>query len=197
MSHLRLLIVLLCCTFCLQAQPRPPQRYQSIRQVDFRNFDYYVGSGVCSEMMGKTTVPVRNGSYVPNRNEPDIAFGVYPTITYGDITGDGYEEAVIITSCGGMHPAEQAHIYTLENSHPVLLTDLEEGDRANGGILSALVCVGCTHGITIRNRLLTVQRMWGKAACCPEYIEKNTYRWNGSRLLQIGAPQRRKFIPRT
>jgi len=70
----------------------------------------------------------------------------------------------------------------MQNSQPVFLTELEQGDRANG--------------ITIRNRLLIVQRMWGKAACCPEYVEKTTYRWNGSRLLQIGAPQRRKFVPR-
>jgi hypothetical protein len=165
-----------------------------IRSIDFRNFTYETGKGSCADMLGKTAVQVRNGE--SESTNDNLSFVIYDfRIFYGDLTGDERDEAVVLTYCGGMHPIEQAFIYTIQNGRAVLLTKLEEGERASGGIVFGYLCQGCSD-IKIQNGLLTVERMWGGPMCCPEYIEKKTYRWNGRQLIQVGKAQRRKFIER-
>ena len=155
-----------------------------IRHMDFRKFTYHLGKTTCAEMLDSSIVQVRNGEF---GNPADVYFEVDTNrIIYGDLTGDGHDEAIVITYCGGMHPIEQAFVYTMTNGRALLLTKLEEGDRAFGGIVD--------NGINIKNGLLTVERTWGDAACCPKYIEKKMYRWNSRRLVQVGKSQRKKFI---
>jgi len=140
-------------------------------------------------------VQVRNGE--SESTNDGFSLGIDASrIFYGDLTGDERDEAVVLTYCGGMHPEEQAFIYTLQNGRAVLLTKLEEGNRAFGGIVFGYLCQGCTDGIKIQNNLLTVERMLGDGACCPKYIEKKEYRWNGRQLTQVGKAQRKKFIGR-
>ncbi len=166
----------------------------NIRRIDFRNFTYHLEKTSCAKMLGRSIVQVRNGKF---GDPTDVYFGVDTDgIAYGDLTGDGHDEAIIITYCGGMHPIEQAFVYTMKNGRVLLLTKLEEGDRAFGGIVRSHLCQGCSNGINIQSGLLTVERMWGNAACCPKYIEKKTYRWNGRRLVQVGRNQRKRFIER-
>lgn len=106
-----------------------------IQNVDFRNFAYNVRNTSCAEMLGKTVVQVQDGEY-KKEGDPDFGFGIAADrIFYGDLTGDGHDEAVVMTYCGGMHPVEQAFIYTMRDGHPSLLTKLEEGGRAMGGII--------------------------------------------------------------
>ncbi|MGZ8171942.1 MULTISPECIES: hypothetical protein [Methylobacter] len=175
-----------------------------IHRIDFRNFTYEIGKSWCADVLGKTVVQVRNGeSESTNKEQPldGFSFFIYDLTTfpifYGDLTGDKRDEAVVLTSCGGMHPEEQAFIYTMQNGRAVLLTKLEEGNRAFGGIVFGhQQCQGCSEGIKIQNGLLTVERMWGDAACCPKYIEKKEYRWDGRQLIQVGKAHRRKFIGR-
>ena len=173
-----------------------------IHHIDFRNFTYDIGKGSCADMLGKTVVQVRNGeSESTNKEHPldGASFFIYDStvipIIYGDLTGDKRDEAVVLTNCGEMHPEEQAFIYTMKNGRAVLLTKLEEGDRAFGGIvIGQQQCQDCRWGIKIQSGLLIVERMGGNYACCPEYIEKKVYRWDGRQLIQIGKAQRRKFI---
>jgi hypothetical protein len=182
------------------AQPQGSKGKDDIHRIDFRNFTYEIGKSWCADVLGKTVVQVRNGeSESTNKEHPLDGFSLgidASRIFYGDLTGDERDEAVVLTYCGGMHPEEQAFIYTLQNGRAVLLTKLEEGNRAFGGIVFGYLCQGCTDGIKIQNNLLTVERMLGDGACCPKYIEKKEYRWNGRQLIQVGNAQRRKFIGR-
>lgn len=155
-----------------------------IRSVDFANFSYDLRGTACDGTLGSSTIKVRNGEF---GDWSDEAFGVRTEDTiYGDLTGDGHNEAIVIIVCGGMHALEQPLVYTMKSNDVRLLTTLEIGDRAFGGLVD--------KGLKIQDGLLTVERMQGKAACCPEYIEKKTYRWNGKSLVQVGKIERRKFI---
>ena len=56
-------------------------------------------------------------------------------ITYGDVTGDGEEEAIIelYAESGGTEASEDVFIYTMQGAKPALLWKFETGDRAEGG----------------------------------------------------------------
>lgn len=165
-----------------------------IRQIDFMNFTYHLGKSYCSKVLGKAEVKVLNGSFGEMSDKAD-GFEVDSNRTvYGDITGDGSDEAVVITYCGSMHPIEQAFVYTMKNGAPVLLARLKEGNRAFGGIVRGHICKNCDNGISIQNGLLSVERSHGDAACCPKYIEKTTYRWDGKKFVQVGSKKVRRFI---
>src|SRR5687767_6295279 len=69
-----------------------------IRQVDFLNFTYH--SSLCSPKIGHgigETVRVRKGEF----KNKDVYFGVVDNkIIYGDVTGDGREDAIVNVGCG-------------------------------------------------------------------------------------------------
>ena len=56
-------------------------------------------------------------------------------ITYGDVTSDGEEEAIIelYAEAGGTEASEDVFIYAMRSGNPVLLWKFETGDRAEGG----------------------------------------------------------------
>jgi|GEM_PF-2400293 len=161
----------------------------AIRDIDFFNFTYNLDRTACGNMFQKelqtNQVKVKNGQFVKGGGNPgvDLTFEIGKEIIYGDLTGDGQDEAIVTTYCGYMHPTEQASIYTMEGSSPVLLVRLEEGGRAFGGIVR----------IEIKDGLIIAERMRGKAACCPEWIEKESFRWKNGRLAKVGKTERRKF----
>lgn len=165
-----------------------------IRRIDFKNFSYNLGKSSCAEMLHKSEVKVRNGAFGES-SDVSFRFEVDSDRTvFGDLTGDGIDEAVVVTYCGGMHPIEQAFIYTMKKGRAVLLARLEEGNRAFGGMVRSHLCQGCGNGLEIQNGLLIVERMHGDAACCPKYIETKTFRWNGKKLVQAGPSRRKPFI---
>ncbi len=130
-------------------------------------------------------IRVRNGRH-RRRNDDDFDIdGV--EVTYGDLTGDGHDEAIIVvrSSAGGTGYFSNGFVYTLRRGRPLLLTEFEGGDRAQGGIESAKVKRG----------ILIVERAGGQGACCPEYVEITEYHWDGARLVQNGAVRRRELLP--
>jgi len=164
----------------------------SIRELNFNNFNYDIESTFCSEILEKSSILLKSGEYGNYRN---FWFSIDENRTiYGDITCDGREEAVVLTMCGGMHATEQPYIYTIKNGQVILLAKLQSSNRAMGGYTRSGLCRGCINGFEINNGILTVERMWGKPACCPEYVEKKKYKWNGNRFVQIGGSLRRKFV---
>lgn len=159
----------------------------AIRDVDFLNFEYDL-----TRFGGrKEKVTVKNGEYQRNEEDDKVLFNVKVT-GFGDLDGDGKDEAVIETSLntGGTGNFSNGMIYTLKNGRPTLLTEFEGGDRAYGGIVSSKISVG----------QLIIERNAPDAngtACCAERIEKTRYRWNGRSLTQIGAKVSREIYPPT
>jgi hypothetical protein len=155
---------------------------QTIRRVDFRNFTY---RAYCAENQ-PFTMRVRRGHY--DRRGDDPVHFVVERAKYGDITGDGHEEAIVLTNCDqeGTGYFSEGFIYTLRRGKPVLLTRVPGGDRAQGGL----------YGLTIRHGLVVVESYAAKdngGVCCPDYIDTTRYRWNGHKLVQVGAKSRRDY----
>ena len=176
-----LFLTVFCCIFA-QAQTE-------IRRVDFKNFTY---EALCiSETPEKITV--KDGEFLEEKGEDSYverfyfnAFG----FTYGDLTGDGKDEAAILAICntGGTGNFSEGFVYGMRNGKPELIARFEGGDRAYGGLRDA----------KIENGFLIVERndvgeMSG--ACCPEFVVTTRYRLNGGKLSAIGKEERRELYP--
>ena len=158
---------------------------QAIRKIDFRNFSY----NTCFDEDQKTT-RITKGKYQREIKDGDIKYSVYfevRAVVYGDLDGDGNEEAVVDTICnsGGTGQFTDGLVYRMQNGKPVLIGNIGVGDRADGGL----------HEVKIVNGLLKVSRYGGHSgACCPDYIETSTHKLTGKRLVEIGKPVQSDYV---
>ena len=116
-----------------------------IHRVDFRNFSY---RPVCLNWQeAHETVRVKDGSFSRKNPDDPVTFEV-TDVVYGDLTGDGIDEAVVLATCntGGSGWFDEAFIYAMNSSKPVMLLRVPGGDRAAGGI----------RAVRIESRLLLV-----------------------------------------
>ena len=156
------------------------QSVTSIRQVDFLNFSY---THSCDDQPTR----VNNGSFFSDTPDERLSLDIND-IEYGDLTGDGNDEAVVLTTCstGGTGRFSEGFIYTLRNGTPVrLAAEVEGGDRAFGAILR----------VKIANRRLEVVRNDGgnTGACCPQFFATTRFRLSNDRLVRVGQPVRRRI----
>ena len=141
------------------------QQSDSIRSVDFRNFDY--GSP-----------PGENGMVLYGGRSKKRTFGKpdskLAAVRYADLNGDGKEEAVVVitTDLFGSGGYDQ-HYYVFAYRAGVTRKIFQE-HREQG------------KGIHIKgDALIIVAPYWDNEIphCCPKYIETTAYRFNGSRLV--------------
>jgi hypothetical protein len=153
-----------------------------IRRFDFRNFAYDTGGAKVRVHRGRGTYQAHGDEVFSYRVER-------VSVSYGDLTGDGKEEAAVTLyyTGGGTGAFSTGFIFTLRRGRLSLLAPFGGGDRADGGI----------REVSLRGGLLRVQRneperMNGVPVglCCPLYLITTTYRWDGQRLIQVGAAQR-------
>jgi hypothetical protein len=154
---------------------------RAIRNVDFFNWPH---NAFCfSDSPARNRVTVRNGEFTPRGR----GFFLVRSVTYGDLNGDGNDEAVVIVLCngGGTGNFTEGLIYTMRGAQPVVLAGIEGGDRSHDGIAN----------IRIRDGLLEVGRYGTDSggACCPEYINTQTYRLTNNRLIEVGQSTRSPY----
>lgn len=154
---------------------------RTIRAVDFFN---YMHNAFCfSDSRARNRVMVRNGEFTPRGR----GFFSVRSITYGDLNGDGRDEAVVIVLCngGGTGNFTEGLIYTMRGGRAVVLAGIEGGDRSDSGIAS----------VRIHDGLLDVGRYGTDSggACCPEYVMTQTYRLTNNRLTAVGRPVRSPY----
>lgn len=161
-----------------------------IRNVDFKNFTFE--PSCAGEETQKVTV--KAGEFSAEKKMDDYTdrfyFHVYDFV-YGDVNGDGKEDAIISSVCntGGTGNFTEGFVYTIKTGKPLLLTRIEGGDRAYGGL----------RKIEIDNGIVTVERNdVGEAggACCPEFAVTAKYKWNGKDLELYGDETRRELYPK-
>ncbi|HQU83526.1 MAG TPA: hypothetical protein PKY59_10390 [Pyrinomonadaceae bacterium] len=160
-----------------------------IRKVDFQNFTY---EPYCA---GEETekITVKNGEFSREKEMDGYTDRFYLKAfqtVYGDLTGDGKEEAVILTVCntGGTGNFTEGFIYGMKGGKATLLTRIEGGDRAYGGLREA----------RIENGILIVESNdVGEAggACCPEFVVTSFYKLSGSELKETKKSDRRELYP--
>jgi len=162
----------------------------NIRRVDFNNFTY---EPFC---VGEDTkkVTVKSGEFFEEKEMDGFTDRFYfkaSPAEYGDLNGDGQDEAVILTVCntGGTGNFSEGFVYQMKNGKPALLVRIEGGDRADGGLRSA----------KIENGLLVVESYepgeYG-GSCCPEIVVTSRYKLVGKILVAGGKANKRELYPK-
>jgi hypothetical protein len=118
---------------------KPQQSAVGIRMIDFGNFTYpWYPEFVRDPSAKRELVLTHNEFEVPLNNEAGlISFRVnLEHVLYADVTGDGQDDAIVYLA-GSVAPNGffgNLMVYTYKNDRPVLLYQVETGDRGNGGL---------------------------------------------------------------
>jgi len=159
--------------------PRQPIRSVDFNSVAFPLYPVYVG-----DRGKKKYITIKPGDGGPAK------------LNYGDVTGDGIEEAIMmlgIENRGSAIP-EIVYIFGLERTKPKMLWSFETGDRADGGL----------RQVYAQNGNLVVE-LYGRGKIIgtnlyaddgtrtmqpyPYLITRTRYRWLGSRFQLMGKPE--------
>lgn len=160
----------------------PPAR--AIRRVDFMNHEY---PGYC---FGDDAVRTVDGIYSWQDDEDDLTIELEVLgVEYGDLDGDGVEEAVVLTNCsgGGTGQFTRAWVYRWSGDRALVMGVVKGGDRADGGLASARVQDG----------VVVVERYRGdesSGACCPVFVDTERWGWNGREFVVVAPPERRPYV---
>ncbi len=166
-----------------------------IRSVDFLNYSYQ--GSVCSEVVGlPKTVKVRNGKYMDrDKNFFDI---VKKEIAYGDVDGDGSEDAVVLIRCGGTAGTLrdfEVHAYSFQNGQAKLLARLDsttvESDYQKS-YPDGIVFYAGENGPKIVNGHVIVEALTDGSFAGPENVATFDYQLSGNNFVLSGKPVRTK-----
>jgi hypothetical protein len=165
------------------------QRSSSIRSIDFANFKYPGSRGLFP------TVEYETESFILHKGkakETPKQYGMtLVEISYGDVTGDGIEEAMINLNVetDGSAGVNHVYIYRLEGGKPKFLWGFESGDRAWGGLKQVyadggyLVVELYGRGTQVEGNLNSSESV---GLCCPRSFTRTRYQWRGNRFRQYG-----------
>lgn len=153
-----------------------------VRRVDFRNFKYRGG--------GENIRVARGRGTYRSAGDLDSAYNIDSVkVVYGDVTGDGREEAAVVLyyDGGGTGWFSRGFLFAARGGRLALLATFEGGDRADGGIREASIKGGVLS--VQRNEL---ERLNGVVSglCCPVYRVTTDYRFEGGRLVPFGEPRK-------
>lgn len=150
----------------------------SIRGVDFQNFDY--ASNCFAENGSAEVIHISKGQ----ANSQDEDFWADKP-AYGDLRGDGQEEAVVVLSChpSGMSPnvvSSEVFVFEMSETGPKVLAKLPSSYWKDERVA----------GTKVSDHLLAVNFLEigdNGSRACPEWIVSTSFRWNGSQFLRTGT----------
>lgn len=190
-----LLIVFATSAFALTSVGGQNQNLTTIRQVDFRNFTYDWSDPEISESHDTPwhwlaydpdsrfrMVRGLHHFYLPGSvglertHSPRISVSA---MTYGDLDGDGVEEAVISLnySTGGTMNWDYLYVYKLVSGRAKLMARMRTGSRGYGGLIRA----------NVWDEVLVVDFAdpdKATADCCSEGFVRLRYRWQGDHFVE-------------
>ena len=100
-------------------------------------------------------------------------------VFYGDVTGDGVEDAIVSMNIltGGSAMPGLVYVYALRENRLKLLWSFSTGDRADGGMRA----VYAEHGQLV----VELNDPFGsRGDCCPTHFTRTRYEWRGKRFRQ-------------
>jgi hypothetical protein len=184
--------------------PTPSSQSRTIRDVDFLNFDYPSDCWKGWDSKEPTKVV-----HVSNGRWSEEGFGSFSVgqqasrwmISYGDLKGDGQEEAMVVTGCLGeiasaelaLTAPEEILVFAMSSTGPVVLARLRAGGWIEEGLYRQ---EGQVYDIRVANQRLVVRSLtYGPDAphCCPDILVTAAYRWDGKRLVHTGVDRREPF----
>ena len=171
------------------SSPTPPTATQTkpddpIRSIDFANFTYPWVKDLGDP---RNRFTLSNGELPPRRNQQGIIqnMGVsLERVEYGDVTGDGQDEAVIILTftTGGSATPHAVYVYARHDDETKLLWSGAMGDRADGGLQK----VYAQDGQLVVERFSPVEN---KGDCCPTHFTRTRYEWVRRGFRQKGKQE--------
>lgn len=113
---------------------------------------------------------------------------VDPDVEYGDLDGNGTDEAVVHVVCtyGANGAEDTVHVWTQRRGRTVHIASLTEPPRSVTGALPPAVAGVAVHG-------QQVEVTWTRYAaddpnCCPSRLTTVTYELDGDALDRVGRP---------
>jgi hypothetical protein len=159
----------------------------SIRAVDFASFTYTRDGSAYTTVDGTYDFVIDSdgknqpADYVPRPDEyvDHASFAVFGDPAYGDLDGDGHDEAAVITvlNTGGTGMFDEVDLYRMGDTGPVLMGTIPGGDRGDGGIAA----------VEIEGRTVEISRMQsqpGDGACCPSMMGHEAWHWKGDAFVE-------------
>jgi len=159
-----------------------------VHSVDFRNFVYFPSCADFESAEAKVPVRVTGGRFEasPGSDLEGTSFEV-GEILYGDLTGDGRDEAVVRSLCntGGTGQFDEGFVYGMKDGKPVLLGRIQGGDRAAGGV----------RCVRIEDGALEVERIGNDtgAALGIDFVDTETWKLQGGKLVETGQAVHRRI----
>jgi hypothetical protein len=166
-----------------------------IREIDFRNFEFKwttpkLGVPAAWSWLEKPpTAVVRAVNGRHDFSPVEAVTGGYSggylmveSVTYGDLNGDGVEDAAVdlLYSTGGTANWHYLYVFTVENGARVLLGRLQSGSRADGGLMKVDI-----QKETLVLRFADSARRAGD--CCSAGYIVARYGWKGGRFVEVGT----------
>ena len=164
------------------AQPK------TIRDVDFRNQNYPHNAAKTlrspvgwKSPVGYGSVMLRGGRWDKSEEEEIFSGLTLEETLFGDLTGDGGEEAIAVLryDTGGTMNWHVLYMFAMESKGPKVLAFFHAGDRSDQGL----------SRVTIERGLLVVELFDPKKStgdCCSSGILRTRYQWNGTAFRRVG-----------
>ena len=179
------------------------QTVTSIRDIDFENFTYVWNdasdAAVPTDWKWLSTAPVEHFRalhgmhhfYLPSQDSYERQHSPLvsvDSVTYGDLDGDGIEEAVVALnySTGGTANWDYLYVYKLRRGQAKLLARMRTGSRADGGLVKAFV-----QGNFLVVYFADSEKRIGD--CCSEGFVRVAYRWQQGAFVEEGQRQHGKI----
>lgn len=166
------------------------QTYKDIRKISFGDFTHQVG-----KKNVKFSDGLQVGACPKSRDgvpEGDIWNVVSDNIAYGDLDGDGKDEAFVPLAanvCGGTMITDEALlVYTLKNGKAVKLPEfsyVDDGCKPGEKDCNFTRSPGVTVEYAAEEKALVVKNYYAAendASCCPSMFRRTWYKWNGRRF---------------
>lgn len=167
---------------------------ETVRDVDWMNRTYDSGD------LGPVTLA--NGAYAFafDENGNEVAADYEPADpdayvergelsvsapTYGDLDGDGREEAILVTHFygGGTGRFTGIDVWTMKDGKETLLGSIPGGDRGDGGIANVAV----DGKVVVVDRMMSMEE---DGACCPSKVQIERWSWDGKAFIEDEAARK-------
>jgi hypothetical protein len=158
----------------LSSVPPPPEAWRS---VDWSNSTLDLGDGSYRFVRGAY-------AKLDHAKKCKLCLGFVGATKYGDVDGDGHDEAAImvLTNRGGEARTLDAHLFSLEGGKLVHKATIKGGDRGEGGVAA----------VDIVDGVLQVRRFQSQPSdgvCCPSRVLVERWQWQKDKLVKLpGAP---------
>lgn len=155
-----------------------------IGKYDFRNYVYPLPIGW--QGAGIKEITLENGKFPMSK---ESIGATYVGTKFGDVNGDGQEEAMVVIKIetGGSANPQVVYVFEWKDNEPKMISYFRTGDRADGGIKDLRAENGeLVLQLYGQDRYLTgnleTMKITGdvEQICCPTYFTRTRYKWDGN-----------------